>query len=115
MLILAHRGFHERTHENTMASFDAAVRMGVHGIETDVRLSADDKPVIIHDRVSPRGRAVAEIKHAELVADVQRAVPLLEEILDAFPDLLWNIEIKTPEAWTVAGPILGRHRAQRLL
>jgi glycerophosphoryl diester phosphodiesterase len=42
-------------------------------------------------------------------------VPLLADILDAFPALLWNIEIKQPEAWPVAAPILGRFLHSRRL
>ena len=41
MLILAHRGFHAGQPENTMGAFEAARKLGVDGIETDVRLSAD--------------------------------------------------------------------------
>ena len=54
MLLLAHRGYHLSVPENTMAAFAAAVALGVDGIETDVRLSRDGLPVIIHDRVTAR-------------------------------------------------------------
>jgi glycerophosphoryl diester phosphodiesterase len=115
MLLLAHRGFHADVPENTMAAFEAAVRSGVDGIETDVRLSADGKLVIMHDRVTPQKRAVSEITHAELESDVGHAVPLLAEILDAFSDLLWNIEIKTRAAWPAASRVLADFQARRRL
>jgi glycerophosphoryl diester phosphodiesterase len=116
MLLLAHRGYHADAPENTMAAFEAATKIGVDGIETDVRLSADGKTVIIHDRVSPKKRAVAELTHRDLESDCGHAVPLLAEILDAFPDVLWNIEIKNPEAWPAAMPVLRRfQRTRRLL
>ena len=38
MLILAHRGLHATQPENTMGAFAAAQKLGVDGIETDVRL-----------------------------------------------------------------------------
>jgi glycerophosphoryl diester phosphodiesterase len=115
MLLLAHRGYHAEAPENSMPAFEAAVKLGVDGIETDVRLSADGKPVIIHDRLSPKKRAVAELSHRELEADIGHAVPLLAEILDAFPDVLWNIEIKLPEAWPAAAKVLGAFQRGRRL
>jgi glycerophosphoryl diester phosphodiesterase len=115
MLILAHRGYHAEAAENTMAAFDAAVRLGVDGIETDVRLSADGKPVIVHDRVTPKKRAVADLTHGELERDVGHPVPLLAEILDAFPDILWNIEIKNSEAVPAALAVLEKFQHSRRL
>lgn len=116
MFLLAHRGYHADAPENTMAAFEAASKIGVDGIETDVRLSADGKAVIIHDRISPKKRAVAELTHRDLESDCGHAVPLLAEILDAFPDVLWNIEIKNPEAWPAAMPVLQQfQRTRRLL
>ena len=47
--IVAHRGASACAPENTLAAFDAAVRMGVHEVEADARLSADGHPVLIHD------------------------------------------------------------------
>ena len=69
MLLLAHRGYHAGVPANTMAAFAAAVALGVDGIETDVRLSGDGKPVIVHDRVTSQMRAVAELTHRAIVYD----------------------------------------------
>ena len=115
MFLLAHRGYHADAPENTLAAFDAAVKLGVDGIETDVRLSTDGKPVIVHDRVLPDQRAVAGLPHRELASAIGHPVPLLAEILDAFPDVLWNIEIKTPEAWPVAARVLAQFQRKRRL
>ena len=116
MLLLAHRGYHLSAPENTMAAFEAAVQLGVDGIETDVRLSRDGLPVIIHDRVTARKRAVADLTRAEIASDLGHPVAVLAEILDAFPGVLWNIEIKNPEAWPVASRVLAQfQRARRLL
>ncbi len=99
-----------------MAAFEAATKLGVDGIETDVRLSADGKPVIIHDRVSPKRRVIGEITHRELESDVGHTVPLLPEILEAFSTVLWNIEIKNLEALPAALPVLKQfQRSRRLL
>jgi glycerophosphoryl diester phosphodiesterase len=116
MLVLAHRGYHADAPENTLAAFAAAVKLGVDGIETDVRLSRDGLPVILHDRVTPRKRAVADLTRREIEDDVGHPIAILPEILDAFPDVLWNIEIKNPEAWPVASRVLAQfQRTRRLL
>ena len=115
MLVLAHRGYHADAPENTPAAFAAAVKLGVDGIETDVRLSRDGLPVIIHDRVTPRKRAVADLTRREIEGDVGHPVAVLPEILDAFPDILWNIEIKNPEAWPAASRVLAHFQSRRRL
>ncbi len=116
MLLLAHRGYHANVPENTLAAFEAAARLGVDGIETDVRLSRDGLPVIMHDRITPKKRAIAELTRREIESDVGHPVPVLPEVLDAFPDILWNIEIKNPEAVPVTVPVLKQfQRARRLL
>ena len=115
MLVLAHRGYHADLPENTLPAFEAARRLGIDGIETDVRLSADGKAVIMHDRVTPAGRAISSITHREIERDVGHAVPLLNEILEAIPDVLWNIEIKTPAAWPVALPVLRHYQTTHRL
>jgi glycerophosphoryl diester phosphodiesterase len=115
MLLLAHRGYHAEAPENTMAAFEAALRLGVGGIETDVRLSGDGLPVIIHDRVTPQKRAIAELTRREIENDVGHPVPVLDEVLDAFPDVLWNIEIKNPEALPAAAQVLKQFQRRRRL
>src|SRR5262249_55708072 len=68
-LAIAHRGLHGRGREdrgggpevpeNSLAAFERAAAAGADGIETDVRLSRDGRPVLFHDRLAPGGRAVA--------------------------------------------------------
>ena len=106
MQLLAHRGYHADVPENTLSAFEAAVKLGVDGIETDVRLSSDGLPVIMHDRVTPKKRPVAELTRREIESDVGHAVPVLAEILAAFPRILWNIEIKNPEVLPAVVPVL---------
>ncbi|KAF8638606.1 hypothetical protein AX17_002147 [Amanita inopinata Kibby_2008] len=44
-----HRGASTRFPENTLASFEAAIRDGAEGIESDVHVSLDDVVVMFHD------------------------------------------------------------------
>ena len=48
-LILGHRGSPRRFPENTVASFEEALRAGADGFETDLRLLADRTAVLFHD------------------------------------------------------------------
>lgn len=47
--IIAHRGASSIAPENTMPAFQHAYELGVEGIETDVHLTKDSVPVLIHD------------------------------------------------------------------
>lgn len=49
MLVLGHRGAPREAPENTLASFDAALRVGADGVELDVRLCASGEVVCCHD------------------------------------------------------------------
>ena len=53
-LIFAHRGASAHAPENTIASFALALELGAHGIELDVKLSADGEVVVIHDATLER-------------------------------------------------------------
>jgi glycerophosphoryl diester phosphodiesterase len=52
-LIQGHRGACGLRAENTLPSFEAALDAGAGSIETDVHLTADGVPVLIHDPVLP--------------------------------------------------------------
>lgn len=115
MLVLAHRGYHAHVPENTLAAFAAAVDLGVHGIETDVRLTRDGVPVLFHDRTVRGEKQVAELTRIELEQAVGYEVPTLDQALDRCAGVLWNVEIKTAEVLPVALPVLGRRLASHRL
>ncbi|WP_208588224.1 glycerophosphodiester phosphodiesterase [Gracilibacillus suaedae] len=48
-IIYAHRGASKHAPENTMPAFELAYKHGADGIETDVQLTKDNIPVLIHD------------------------------------------------------------------
>lgn len=52
--IAAHRGDRAEAPENTMPAIDAALRSGRDFVETDVRLTADGYPVLMHDETVDR-------------------------------------------------------------
>jgi glycerophosphoryl diester phosphodiesterase len=89
--------------ENTMTAFGNAVAMGYTHVETDVHLTRDGRLVAFHDRrldrVSDaqgliRELSWSQVAHATLGDDEH--VPLLTDVLDAWPDLNLNIDLKAP-------------------
>lgn len=48
-MIIAHRGASRFAPENTLPAFELALSMGAEAIETDVHLTKDQVPVLIHD------------------------------------------------------------------
>jgi glycerophosphoryl diester phosphodiesterase len=63
-LIFGHRGSPRRFPENTIESFEEALRGGADGFETDLRLLADDVAVLFHDH-EIAGRDIESFTSAE--------------------------------------------------
>jgi glycerophosphoryl diester phosphodiesterase len=101
---MAHRGGRARPGigENTRTSFRAAVDLGYRYLETDVHATRDGQLVAFHDavldRVTDRVGAVASLTYAE-VADVlvggTDPIPRLADLLEAFPQARFNVDLKT--------------------
>jgi glycerophosphoryl diester phosphodiesterase len=70
MLLIAHRGIAPVQAENTLAAFENAHRQGYEIVETDVRVSADDRFVLAHDqdlrRTSGRPERVGRLASDDL-------------------------------------------------
>ena len=115
MLVISHRGYHVNLPENTLAAFAAAAALGVDGIETDIRLTADGQAILFHDHLTPDGRPLAEVSHAELSRVAGYDVPTAESALAQFPDVLWNLEIKVPAALNATLELIDRYRGSRQL
>ncbi|MGQ5523087.1 glycerophosphodiester phosphodiesterase [Chitinimonas sp. PSY-7] len=115
MQLLAHRGYHAVCPENTLEAFAAALQLGFAGIETDVRVSADNEAILFHNRVSKAGVPVAALTRKQLSESCGYTVPTLAEALHAFPNTLWNIEIKTPAAASLALPMLSQYEESHQL
>jgi glycerophosphoryl diester phosphodiesterase len=109
-LAFAHRGGAAEAPENSWAAFEHAVALGYRYMETDVRATADGVAVALHDpaldRVADRPGMLSRMSWAQVrEAKLQdgRQVPLLEELLTAWPTVRWNIDVKTQE---VIGPVV---------
>ncbi|MGW5664234.1 glycerophosphodiester phosphodiesterase [Streptomyces sp. NPDC003758] len=109
-IAFAHRGGAAHGLENTMAQFRRAVAAGYRYIETDVHATADGKLVAFHDatldRVTDGAGRIADlpwedVRHARVAGS--EPVPLLEDALEEFPDVRWNVDVKAEAA---LGPLL---------
>ena len=54
LLIIAHRGESYDAPENTLASINLAWKRDADGVEIDVKLTKDEKIVLIHDKTTLR-------------------------------------------------------------
>lgn len=67
-IVIAHRGAWKEKGlpQNSLASWREAVRLGCHGSECDVHITADDSLVVFHN-LKHHGIAIKDAKYAELV------------------------------------------------
>jgi glycerophosphoryl diester phosphodiesterase len=104
-LAFAHRGGAADGDENTVEAFGRAVALGFRYVETDVHATADGVPVVFHDAVLDRltgtaGR-IADLRWADLATlrvGGAGAVPRLDDVLAAWPEVRFNIDVKADRA-----------------
>jgi glycerophosphoryl diester phosphodiesterase len=101
----AHRGGAAAGDENTTAAFARAAGLGYRYIETDTHATADGVAVVFHDdtlrRILGRPGRMIDVRFADLATERvggAAAVPRLDEVLDAYPDIRFNIDAKTDQA-----------------
>ncbi len=108
-LVLGHRGASADAPENTLAAFRMALAQGADGFELDVWRCRGGEPVVIHDADCRRtGQAPLVVREEplsrlrELDVGMWRGepfagerIPTLSEVLDAFPDAVVNVELKS--------------------
>ena len=132
-LLYAHRGASAERPENTMLAFQRAVEIGVDALEMDVHLTRDEQLIVAHDDTAARtcaaGYAWREIDLAAarrldagwgfVAADGSRpfagkgvCVPTFEEVLDAFPNMRINVDLKGDRAVAVMLDLLRRKKAE---
>jgi len=113
----AHRGGASDKPENTMAAFERAVELGYRYVETDAHLTADGVLLAFHDhvldRVTDRTGVVADLPWSEISeARVDgEPIPLLEDLLGAWPDVRVNIDPKHDAAVAPLVSLLDRINA----
>ena len=129
--VIAHRGGGARAPENTLEAMRLAIADGAHGLEFDVRLSADGEVVVIHDatvdRTTDEAGAVERMTLSELrsldagfrfnprpsdpATKIKCRIPTLDEVLRSFPGIPLIIEIKAPLAASATRRLIEKHEA----
>ena len=117
-LAFAHRGGAAHAPENSWRAFEHAVGLGYRYLETDLQATADGVLVAFHDKTLTRlcgqdGR-VCRLSHAELSAariDGTEPIPVLEELLTAWPDVRFNLDVKDVPAIAPLPEVLRRTNA----
>jgi len=123
-IVIGHRGCAGSAPENTLFAFERGLAAGAAILESDVHLTRDGVPVLLHDpdvdRVTDGSGPVANLPLNELqeldagcrfrsesgqdfpFRGQGLRVPTLEESLNAFPGARFNLEIKTPGEAAIA-------------
>jgi glycerophosphoryl diester phosphodiesterase len=129
-IVLGHRGAAGHAPENTLLSFERAIALGADVIESDVQVTRDGVPVLLHDDVVDRVTNGVGSVDAFTLEELQALdaghhfdigdrgntspvaptrfrgrglrVPSLQEAFEAFPRAHFNLEIKTGAAGVVA-------------
>lgn len=104
-LAIAHRGGALEAEENTAEAFVRAAALGYRVIETDVQASRDGVAVLHHDetltRMFHRPERISELDWSDLArlrTAGGAALPRLDAVLHAFPDLRFVLEAKSDAA-----------------
>jgi glycerophosphoryl diester phosphodiesterase len=117
-LAFAHRGGALETIENSMEAFTYAVNLGYRYLETDVHVTADGVVVAFHDQDLQRSCGLEGTIDTYTWADLRAArvngsgqIPMLEELLEAFPEARLNIDAKSDQVGPGLATALRRHDA----
>jgi glycerophosphoryl diester phosphodiesterase len=111
----AHRGGAAHAPENSWAAFEHAMKLGYAYLETDARATSDGRLMAFHDRTLDRvtdatgpisARPYREI--SALRVSGTEPIPLIEDLLGAWPDVRFNIDLKDAAGIALLPEILRR-------
>lgn len=108
-IAIAHRGGAAHHPENSWPAFEHAVGLGYSYLETDAHATADGVLLAFHDhtldRVTDRDGRISRMAHQDVAAariGGTEPIPLLEDLLTAWPHIRFNIDVKEEH---VIGPL----------
>lgn len=116
--LLAHRGLSQHVSgidENSIAAFEQALKFGATHIESDVHATKDGVAVLFHDddleRVANLPLKISELTFAQLqgisLANGSK-VPSLREVLEHFPALRLNLDVKAQPGCAATAEVINQ-------
>jgi glycerophosphoryl diester phosphodiesterase len=100
-MAFAHRGGAAHAPENSWQAFEHALGLGYWYLETDLQATADGVLIAFHDRtldrMTDRGGRIARLPYrtvAEARIAGTESIPRLDDLLAAWPDVRFNIDLK---------------------
>lgn len=117
-VVIGHRGAAGTHPENTLLAFEAALDQGAQILESDIHVTRDGVPILLHDpsveRVTEATGQASAIDWAELGSfdagyhsedesgeTPHRGrgitIPSVEQAFERFPDARFNLEVKCPD------------------
>jgi glycerophosphoryl diester phosphodiesterase len=114
-MAFAHRGGAAHAPENSWQAFEHALGLGYWYLETDLQATADGVLIAFHDRtldrVTDRTGRIARLPY-RTVAEARIAgtepIPRLDDLLAAWPDVRFNIDLKDAPAIGPLAEVLRR-------
>jgi glycerophosphoryl diester phosphodiesterase len=114
-MAFAHRGGAAHAPENSWQAFEHALGLGYWYLETDLQATADGVLIAFHDRtldrVTDRAGRIARLPY-RTVAEARIAgtepIPRLDDLLAAWPDVRFNIDLKDAPAIEPLAEVLRR-------
>lgn len=121
-VVIGHRGSAGTHPENTLAAFEAALEQGAQILESDVHVSRDGVPILLHDPEIDRVTEGKGLARDHLFSELQaldaayhyrdasdrcsergrgHRIPSLESAFEDFPEARFNLEIKCGDPETI--------------
>ena len=104
-LAIAHRGGAGLAQENSLAAFSLASALGLRYLETDIRVTSDGHLVCFHDDTLDRVTSATGLVRSRTLRELDalringtEPIPTLDEVLEAFPDQFFTIDLKDQRA-----------------
>jgi glycerophosphoryl diester phosphodiesterase len=131
--LYAHRGAAAEAPENTLPAFERAIEIGVDALEMDVHVTRDGHLIVAHDATAARTTGahvawrdldLAEARRLDagwgfIARDGTRpfagkavSAPSFETVLDAFPAMRINVDLKGDRAVALMLDLVRKRRAE---
>jgi glycerophosphoryl diester phosphodiesterase len=114
-IAFAHRGGAAHAPENSWAAFGHAVELGYAYLETDARATSDGMLMAFHertlDRVTDAAGPINALPYREVKAlrvAGSEPIPRIEDLLAAWPDVRFNIDLKDEPGISLLPEVLRR-------